>query len=225
MSFISDHSGILLLIVSILVLFVGPALSYLLMHLKAQKVLDAINILTVLVIIIMLAVHVLPELWHIIGWWCLLCLGIGFFLPLFIENMVHKLSREVHIVTMILAITGWVLHTALDGAALSPHLDVGHDHGHNHGHANGHDLMLPLLVVLHRIPVGQLIWFLVRPQLGIAFALGMIGFLILGTVSGYFIANSFMHIFHTNSFAIFQSVVAGSLLHVIMFNHHIKHQH
>ncbi|MEO8798307.1 MAG: permease [Polyangiaceae bacterium] len=95
------------------------------------------------------------------------------------------------------------IHAVLDGAAM---LELGNSPAAR---------ALALSVVIHRIPVGLAIWWLVRPRRGLAAALtllavegggGIVGFLVGGALSTGPLAP---HL------SLFQAALAGALLHVL----------
>ena len=53
------------------------------------------------------------------------------------------------------------------------------------GQAPGHQ-MLPVAVLLHRLPVGLTIWFLLRPVYGLGAALDVLGVVGVATAVGFF---------------------------------------
>ena len=63
------------------------------------------------------------------------------------------LASQAH--GLLLALVGIGLHGFTDGLAL----------GHGHEHAG--EYMLPWAVILHRLPVGLMVWFLLRPVYGV----------------------------------------------------------
>jgi hypothetical protein len=75
---------------------------------------------------------------------------------------------------------------------------------------------LPLAVVLHRVPVSLVIWWLLRPRLGVwpaALALSVEG---LGTIVGYALAQQLAPHVENPVLNAVQALVAGSLLHVVV---------
>ena len=91
-------------------------------------------------------------------------------------------------------------------------------HG-THSHADG---PLGLAVILHRLPVGLAIWHLMAPHFGARFALLVLGLMCGATAAGYLLAPQWFGLLEASGVACFQAFVAGSILHVIVYEpaHH-----
>ena len=150
---------------------------------------------------------IMPEAFIHGGWVTLIFMGLGLSLPYFSERIFHTSIRNTHLAALILGIIGLALHAITDGATL-----VG-DHDH-HGHA------LALGVILHRIPIGLTIWWLVRPLYGPKIAWSLLSVIMLGTILGYVFAPAILEPLSTSGFAMFQAFVAGSLFHVTFHRIH-----
>ncbi|MEM7357080.1 MAG: hypothetical protein AAF657_40070, partial [Acidobacteriota bacterium] len=106
------------------------------------------------------------------------------------------------------------LHAVLDGLALFTPVA---EHG---GHAAG-DGWLAFAVILHRLPVALVIWWLVQPKLGPRVAYGLLAIVALGTVVGFFSSHRIWPMLEPSAIALLQAVIAGMLLHVIVERHGI----
>ena len=80
-----------------------------------------------------------------------MALALGLMGPGWVEHRLENLARQAHSVALLLALVGIGLHGFTDGLALG---QGGHEHAGEH--------MLPWAVVLHRLPVGLMVWFLIR---------------------------------------------------------------
>ena len=100
-------------------------------------------------------------------------------------------------------LTGLGLHAFLEGAALTPE-----------------GTSVTAAVVLHRMPVGLVIWWMLRPRHG--FAAGALGIAGIGvaTVAGYAAGAELLH---GSGVELYQAFVGGSLLHVVF--HQSRHDH
>ena len=203
------------LIVSIVVFaFVPPLYKLAQKYTKAHKFLEA----CILAIIVGIVVgHILPESIRVVGWQAILVALIGMIVPSSIERMWHKLADSVHWVPLLLGVTGLALHAAMDGAAM---VDMGDHHDlSEHQHP-----IIAWAVVLHRLPVGMLIWWALFPKHGWAFPAGIFFFLSLFTVGGYTMGAVLLDLESHNTIAWFQALVAGSLLHIAL-DQHDDHDH
>lgn len=149
--------------------------------------------------------YILPHSILIGGWPALILSFIGLLAPTLIEHKYHRLAHQAHTVTLILAILGMSLHGFIDGLALI-----------NHGTAAGdHAVALPWAVILHRLPEGITVWWLIRPQYGSRKAIVTLVFISLITIFGFSFWDSLQPSVENQWIAAFQSLIAGSLLHVI----------
>lgn len=105
-------------------------------------------------------VDILPHTVAQGGWWVLLLLLAGLFLPGLLEKMRDKVASQIHTVAVYAGMLALLAHSFTDGIALADE--------------NG---SLPLAVIVHRIPVGLTIWAVLRPVHGV-----VIGALVLSTL-------------------------------------------
>jgi hypothetical protein len=155
--------------------------------------------------------HILPESIEHGGpiAWGLFFLGL--LTPLLIEKTLHHTSVITQSSVLIIAIGGLIFHAFIDGAALIP---IGSHSSHQ---------ILPAAVILHRIPVGFLIWSLLCPLLGRRSAGMVLGLTIISTLSGFEAGHAWIAPLEESlGFAWFQALLAGSLLHVITVKQSFK---
>ena len=139
------------------------------------------------------------------GWLCVLFAAVGVGLPTMIERRGHKLGEHFHRLALYLGLLGLLIHSMLDGAALA--ISAG-------------DSTLPIAVILHRLPVGLTVWWLVRWSKGRGTALLLLAALGILTALGYFTGSEFLAGLKGSGLAWFQSLVAGSLFHVVLHRPH-----
>ncbi|MEL7186677.1 MAG: hypothetical protein AAFN50_09640 [Pseudomonadota bacterium] len=193
------------LILSIAALLVGPVLYGTgRRNPNAGRVLNALVVAAITAII---CVHIIPEAWEVAGTSSILVLGVGALFPLLLERLFRKAHDTAHLVIVALAAAGLVLHAVIDGLALSP------DTGHGTAWA----------IILHRLPVGMAIWWVVRPNFSTIIAIAMFAAIIVASTLGFLLGDAFFEIAEAESIALLQAFVAGSLAHVAMFG--IKHRH
>ena len=156
----------------------------------------------------LVGLHFIPNHEHGISLFGALALVLGLIGPVILENLLKKACAQIHGITLLLALIGLAIHTAVDGAALSDQIVDG-------------SLYLPFAVVLHRLPVGLTIWWLLEPHFGKRIAWGALIGMCLSTLAGYFSYTP--ELFHTHStlVGIVQLFVAGSILHVVIFKFHL----
>ena len=159
----------------------------------------------------LIAAHILPELFEIAGPWVAVAVACGLLLPPVLERLLGRAAQQVHTISLGLALFGLAVHATIDGVALA---GGGHDHG-------GSD-SLRIAVVLHRLPVGLTIWWLLRPTFGARVAIGVLLLIATMTVVGFAAAGSIAHVLHGPTLALFNAFVAGTLVHVLL---HRPHNH
>jgi hypothetical protein len=109
-----------------------------------------------------------------------------------------------------MGVSGLALHALLEGAALAP------------GEA-GIPVAFGLAIVLHRIPVGLVVWWLVRPRYGPTAAMMGVSAIVLVTLAGYALGTEVLSGVHGAGGDLYQAFVSGSLVHVVF--HQGRHDH
>lgn len=195
-----------LLLLSTLALFVGPLLSRVLSW--AAFALSAIDgFVLVLVFGIVLGV-ILPHACDVAGWPVFPLAVAGYFAVRQIERL-HKVGgAAAHRVAVALGLVGFASHEFLDGVALAMGRS---DHG---GEA-----LLPLAIVLHRIPIGLSVFWLMRHAGRGAAALL---FVALSTVLGFALSQQVFAHADSAVVGVFQSLVAGALLHAVVHEEQLR---
>ncbi|MGQ0586164.1 MAG: permease [Gammaproteobacteria bacterium] len=155
----------------------------------------------------LVVLEVVPGTFMEGGPWSLAFLLAGLFGPTLLERLFRQAERQAHIGALLLAIGGLVFHALADGVALAP--------------APGENWALPAAVVVHSLPVGMAVWWLLAPNFGAgppALALLAMG---VGTIVGYRYGVPVSEMLGAQAWAWFQSLVAGTLLHVIFGRPHL----
>ncbi|MGI9232322.1 MAG: hypothetical protein ACR2RD_01710 [Woeseiaceae bacterium] len=193
------------LALSILALALGPAIYALSRRTRAaREILDGFIFITIAGII---CVNIIPEALAIGGTLAVIFLLLGLAFPVVVEHGFRSALHEAHIVVLLLAALGLVIHAIVDGIALLP--------------AQGNDLAHA--VILHRLPVGMAIWWSLRPSLGTPVAIGAIVMISIATALAYVLGAPMIEIAEARGLAMFQAFVSGSLIHIVAFG--ITHEH
>ena len=214
----------MLLVASIASLLIGPLLFQ--MSRVGSRTLGFIEGFTFITICGLLCFGILPPAIAAggFGTWVFVVCGLAF--PIALEKLFHQLARQVHLIILILGIAGLAVHAAIDGVVLaagaSPAAEAAEAFwrlGHLH-----ESEYLALAVVLHRFPLGLAVWYLLAPALGRRAALGVLCILMVGTLLGFAFGQDIVANLPGTSIAWFQAFVAGSILHVVIYEpgHH-KH--
>ena len=132
-----------------------------------------------------------------LGLAALLLFFAGAITPLVLARGLSKKSLANH-ATSALAISGLLMHTILDGAALA---------------SSTLDREFVLAVLIHRLPVGAAVWWIVRARVGRKAALFSMGLLVVFTCLGHWIGNELLEV---RALVGLQVFVIGSLVHVLV---------
>ena len=193
------------LILSILALLLGPGIYALSRGNRiARQVLDGFIFITIAGII---CVNIIPEALAVGGMLAVVFLVLGIAFPVIVEHGFRSALHEAHVVVLILAALGLVIHATIDGIALLP--------------AQGSDLAHA--VILHRLPVGMAIWWSLRPSLGTPVAVAAIVTVSIATALSYLLGAPVVELAEAKSLALVQAFVSGSLIHIVAFG--ITHEH
>jgi len=87
---------------------------------------------------------------------------------------------------------------------------------HHHQGEGSHGLGLGVGVLLHRIPLGLTLWWMVRGAFGTRVAMGVLVGMMGATAGGYFAGEAWMAGLSLEAIAVFQALMAGSILHVAL---------
>ena len=152
-----------------------------------------------------LVMGLLPYSIETAGLWALLAAGVGAGLPALLERG-HNHDEHAHdsIAFLAIAATGLAVHAFLDGGALAARqLDDG-----------AHTRALQLGVLLHRLPMGLMLGMLggVHRQRQAWAAAGLVA---IGTIGGFALGVETLPLLGLKGLALFQALVAGTLVHVI----------
>lgn len=158
----------------------------------------------------LVAVQILPDVIVERAPLVLLVVAAGAFVPTLFEIASRSLAHHTDDMAIIVTLSGLVVHEVLEGAALAP----------------GGDPVEPAFawaVILHRVPVGLIVWWLVRPRHGIPIASAAVGALVLATLVGGVVGLELAGPIHGEGFHYLEAFVAGTLLHVVF--HQGRHDH
>lgn len=195
---------------TLVALVIGPLLYRLLR--SRRPMVRALDLFVMVSISLLVALEVIPGTYGEGGWPSLLFLVAGALGPSLLERVAGRLRREAHLAALYLALGGLVLHAMADGAGLAP------------GPAAASDA-LGVAVVIHSIPVGLMVWWLVAPALGQRWAAWSIAAMALATVAGYGLGAGLNQFLGEQATAWMQALIAGSILHVVFGRPHLDPAH
>ncbi len=199
------------LIASLISLTVGPILHH---GLRRQaQFLDGLSAFVVVTLVGLIGLDVLPGLWQQGGLWILPFLLLGIAGPTLVEKAFSRYSSTTHRLTLLLGMLGLLLHTLTDGSAMA---------------LTQASPTLAMSVVLHRLPAGLAVWWLLRPAFGRSWAATMLALMMAFTVLGFLLAEPIQTQLAANQMLWLQAFVTGSLVHVVLHRpheHHEDHRH
>jgi len=192
------------LLATLLALAAGPALYAFGRHnARMLAFLDGFVLISIAGLVVL---EVVPGTFTQGGPWTVAFLLAGLFGPTLLERMFRNAERATHIGALGVAVCGLVFHALGDGVVLAP---------------GGADWALPAAVVVHSIPVGMAVWWLLAPSFGAGPPLAALVAMGAGTLAGYFNGEALSALLGQQGWAWFQSLIAGTILHVIFGRPHL----
>ncbi len=196
------------LIAAALAPLLGPVL-YRALHDRPLAV-RAVDNFVYVAVPLLVAWQVLPHAWEDQNVFLVLAVIVGFLLPALIEQASHVLAEQTDNLAMVVGLSGLVLHALLEGTALVPG-------------AAPVEPPFAAAVILHRIPVSLVVWWLIRPRFGATAAAAGVGSIVLATLAGYGLGHELLANVHGSGAELYQAFVSGSLVHVVF--HQGRHDH
>jgi len=196
------------LLLSILTLFAGPVLYQWLRRggRLARTMESGIVAVLVLVVIFVLVPETLGEL----GPWALALIAAGYLVPGLLELAVRQAAHTFHVISLLLALLGLIVHAMLDGAGLL-------------SAADGAQGSLALAIVLHRFGMGLVLWFMVQPVFGRRWALAVLVLVSLATIAGYFLSEPLLARDSHGLLHVVEPLIIGMIVHSLVHRGHAHH--
>ena len=188
---------------------IGPALyGRLHGHHKAVRLVDGFVYLAVPLLV---AWQIVPFAWEDRSFIVPVVVVAGLLLPSLCERASHALEAHTDNFAIIVVLSGLALHALLEGAAFGPEGTVG--------------LAFGLAVILHRIPVSLVIWWLIRPRHGTWVSVAGVATIVFATLAGYLLAAGPDSGQHGTGVEYYQAFVSGTLVHVVFHQGRHDHRH
>jgi hypothetical protein len=169
------------------------------------KAVDRTILVAMVIVVFFLLV---PEAFESLGWFALFLIAAGYLLPGALESVVKKSAHTFHLISMLMALAGFALHAMLDGAGLAG----------SSLQASGN---LALVIVLHRLGAGLVIWLIVQPAFGTRVALAMLAMIATVTVVGFYLSEQMLPYANQDSTMIIQSLIIGTIMHSLVHRGHV----
>ncbi len=190
---------------------VAPAFGvvlYVVLH-RRPGTIRVIDTIVFVALPLLIAWQVFPHVWLERQIGPLIAVGAGIGLLYLLEKLSKTLARHTDNATIALGVLSLVLHALLEGGALL----VGTS-----------SAPFTSAIVLHRVAVGLLIWWLLEPRHGVRGALTGVAAIMVATVIGALAGTEVLPDEHA-VLEIYQAFVGGSLLHVVLHQGRRDHQH
>ncbi len=153
---------------------------------------------------------ILPHAMATVGWWSIALALLGFAGPSAIEILLRRAAHGVHTVALFIGMSGLALHAGIDGLGLA---GAGHS-----GLQDG----VAIAILAHRLPEGMAIWWLVGRSRGPRLAAVALALVLVLTASGMLVDSAATVLVDSTPLAALQSIIAGTLLHVLVHRPHNK---
>lgn len=199
-----------LLILSIISLFLGPVLLQVAGHRKgAIRFLDSFVLFSVFGLV---AFHILPESIADAGMWAGLAAAVGLFGPILAGPYLKTGECNLNSSLVSAASLGLIAHAILDGAAISM---ASYEAGTG-------EFLLAVAILLHRLPEGVGVWRVASTYYSSKVGIAALAVLTVAVSLGFFFGGQILNATSEQALMIFQSLMAGMLLHVIFHRHHLE---
>jgi hypothetical protein len=210
----------LLVIIATVVVVPAPWLH--LLSRRSPTFVAALDGFTLLAVCGLVLLELLPQSFEVVGAGAVLVAVAGFVLPNILERVDARLHRGTHTWLAATGLIGLAVHSMLDGVALAmPMLEHAGHAGHSHHH---HDELSGTgstvwAVLMHRLPLGMVLWGLVAPRFGTKMAVAVLSLDAAGLLVGAAAGTMLLPMADSHALMFFQAFVGGSLLHVLMHRH------
>lgn len=195
-------------LVSALLAPLAGVLIYVTLHHRARTV-RLLDTAVIVALPPLVAVQVLSHAWADRSVVPVVMVALGAGLLAVVERLSHTLARYTGDVTILFAVLGLSLHALLEGSALTA----------------GASTAFVLAVVVHRVAVGLLIWWLVAPRHGAGTAAVGVAAILAATAAGYVVGTGVVADVHSVHSHLLEAFVAGTLLHVVLHQGREAHRH
>lgn len=171
---------------------------------QAARGLDSFVLVSVSGLIVL---HILPHSLEHGGLAAVAALLVGLMVPFLAERFLHAEEQPKLSLPVLLGLVALAIHGMLDGLALA---GSGQEQ-------DAHGQLLAAAVLLHRLPAGLAVWWLVKPRFGKGGAWGVLFLLVLATTLGFAAPSlGLASVLLSDSWYVVQALLAGSLVHVVL---------
>ena len=191
-----------LFLLSLIALWGGPLL--LVVFNPTNKILSCIDKLVIFFISFLVIFHVIPKSIEQAGIIAIISIVFGALWPIVYQKISNSRNCQLQRFLITIALIGVFMHTLLDGMALTGNIHLG------------------AAVVLHRLPEGICIWRIFHTKFNSVFAFAVLVIMTIITAAGFLFGNSWLTYAPENMMGVFEGLMAGVLLHVIVHKEHFE---
>ena len=195
-------------LVSALLAPLAGVLIYVAMHRPARTV-RLFDKTVIVALPLLVLVQVVLHAWAERSLLPVAAVALGAGLVAVVERLSHTLARYAGDATIVFVVAGIAVHALLEGSALTA----------------GASPAFVFAVVLHRVAVGLLIWWLVAPRHGAPAAGAGVAAIMAATLVGYVVGAGVMTDVPFVDHGLLEAFVAGTLLHVVLHRGREDHRH
>ena len=195
-------------LISALLAPLAGVLIYVTLHHRARTV-RLLDTAVIVALPLLVAVVVVPHAWAERSLVPVGVVALGAGLLALVERLSRTLARYTDDATLVFAVLGISVHALVEGSALTA----------------GASPAFVLAVVVHRVALGLLIWWLVVPRHGVRLAAAGVAAILAGTVAGYVLGAGVMTGLTFVDSHLLEAFVAGTLLHVVLHQGREDHRH
>jgi hypothetical protein len=198
-----------LLLLSLITLFAGPLLFQWVA--SAHPLARTLDRIIVVVLVMLVALLLIPDIIEPLGWWALAALVLGYLLPSLLEKVIRRAAETLHLLSLYVALLGLLLHAVLDGAGLAE----------SELRASG---SLAAAIILHRFGVGLMLWLIVQPVFGSRAAWLTLFVMAAATIVGFEFSERFLPLADESLVSAMLGVIVGTIIHGLVHRGHV-HAH
>lgn len=195
-----------MLLLSLITLFAGPLLFQWLS--RSTRVASALDRIIVVALVVLVAVLLLPEIVEPLGIAAPALVLLGYLLPWVLERLIRRAAETLHLLSLLVALIGLILHALLDGAGLA-----GSELRASPGLAAG--------IILHRFGVGLMLWLIIEPVFGRRAAWSTLAAMAATTIVGFEFSEWLLPLAGDTFIAAVQGVIVGTIVHGLVHRGHV----
>jgi hypothetical protein len=199
-----------LLLLSLITLFAGPLLFQWVA--SAHPLARTLDRIIVVVLVLLVALLLIPDIIEPLGWWALAALVLGYLLPSLLEKVIRRAAETLHLLSLYVALLGLLLHAVLDGAGLAE----------SELRASG---SLAAAIILHRFGMGLTLWLIMQPVFGNRVAWATLFAMAAATILGFEFSERLLPYADDTLIAAVQGVIVGTIIHSLVHREHVRAGH